>query len=257
LDREYLYTVVGDLKPVSDGSHIEPVGTLFNYPDLGDVTNLHRMLPAWQCGDELYADIAVTWTAVDPRTKKRKASLLLVNRPAFRNLLERKRDLFGKFGFIGESNPSVVYLASWTRSLLHPAYAAAPSESEHNLMVGHLMDYPDAATEWYAQNAERAKPADYTFVQVPVYRQAQGLTPGVTTTFFWLAPREHVNNPEGERIKIMAETILAEYKARRQRYLAPGGRGIVEMMRDWFDDGKGRCAPSNATRRLGASPPSK
>src|SRR5690348_15800975 len=48
LYRDYLYTLVGGLKPISDGGAIGPVGVEFAYPDLSGVTELHQLLPAWQ-----------------------------------------------------------------------------------------------------------------------------------------------------------------------------------------------------------------
>jgi hypothetical protein len=252
LDREYLYTLLGGLKPISDGGHIEPVGVEFAYPDLSGVTELHQLLPAWQCGDELYADIEVSWQGINPSTGKRKATLMLVNRPAFQKLLQRKQDLFGKFGFTRETNPSVVYQAAWAN--VDPKLERAPSPSERATMIGLLMGYPDLAVEWYAKSDSTTMNGEgYQWVQVPVYSgrgpQVRTRSPAgaVSTTYFWAKPHQ-LDNPQERNIQALAGPILADYKARRERYIGPGKRGVVEMMRDWYDDGKGRCSPSNATR---------
>jgi hypothetical protein len=255
LDREFLYTIVGGLKPLSGSGLRDGLGVEFDYPDLEGVANLNRLLPAWRCGDEIYADVQVYWDAVHPRTGKRRASLLVVNVPSFARLLQRNQDLFGKFGFTPGTNPTVVWLASWL-SLTGKEHAG-PSDAERNIMQGLLVGYPEAAVRWYAStdpSVHQAR-AGAESVKIPVYDQRgplgelakEGETPA--SSYVWSAPTEQRNDPEVGHIKQTAARILAEYKLRRERYIGPGKRGVVEMMRDWFDDGSGRCSPSNAMRR--------
>jgi len=45
-------------------------------------------------------------------------------------------------------------------------------------------------------------------------------------------------------IKSRAALILAEYQKRRARYVGPGKRGVVKMLRDWLNDGRDRCSPA-------------
>jgi hypothetical protein len=69
---------------------------------------------------------------------KRSARLLLVNRPAFGRVVERKQNLFGPYGFTSGSNPSPVYYVAWR------------DKNEANRMLGYLYGFPDHAVEWYA-----------------------------------------------------------------------------------------------------------
>ena len=40
---------------------------------------------------------------------------------------------------------------------------------------------------------------------------------------------------------------LAAYRVRRARAIGPGGGGALALLRDWYDDGRGRLAVAHAT----------
>jgi hypothetical protein len=56
--------------------------------------------------------------------------------------------------------------------------------------------------------------------------------------FVWAVPKSHEEREEDRAIKSRAALILAEYQKRRARYIGPGKRGVVKMLRDWLNDGK-------------------
>jgi hypothetical protein len=55
-------------------------------------------------------------------------------------------------------------------------------------------------------------------------------------------PKGHEEREEDRAIKSRAAIILAEYQKRRARYIGPGKKGIVKMLRDWLNDGRDRCS---------------
>ncbi|MBK8149172.1 MAG: hypothetical protein IPK58_13440 [Acidobacteria bacterium] len=55
-----------------------------------------------------------------------------------------------------------------------------------------------------------------------------------------------MENDADKALKARAAPILAAYKKRRGEYVGDGKKGVVEMLRDWFCDGRGQCSPANA-----------
>jgi hypothetical protein len=56
-----------------------------------------------------------------------------------------------------------------------------------------------------------------------------------------------VENDEDRRILEKARAVLDEYRKRRERYVGEGKPGVVELLRDWYDDGAGGCNPGIAS----------
>jgi len=78
------------------------------------------------------------------------------------------------------------------------------------------------------------------FLSIPTYARAEG-------AYAWAVPAGHVRNAEDRRIRSRAAEVLEEYQRRRRRYIGRGKGGVVELLRDWYDDGQGRCSKENAT----------
>jgi hypothetical protein len=242
LDSEYLYTLVTGLKPMTDDGMHAPFGLMYRYPDIAALRELQALRAIWTCSDEIYADVVVSWSD-SPRPQddgKRTARLLLVNRPAFRDLIERKQTLFGPYGFTSDSNPSVVYYAAWN------------SKEEANRMLGYLYGFPDHAVEWYAfAVAEHNLNPTVSFAEwvkqetrriwIPLFTDP----PPSTYGFHYSVAKAHQPNKDDSELLARADRILVEYKARRLKYIGVGRPGVVAMMREWYDDGTGHCAPSN------------
>jgi hypothetical protein len=58
----------------------------------------------------------------------------------------------------------------------------------------------------------------------------------------------HVENEADRKILAEASSVLADYRRRRERYIGDGKPGVIELLRDWCDDGTGRCDPSYSDR---------
>ena len=70
--------------------------------------------------------------------------------------------------------------------------------------------------------------------------------PTFSGKFAYPAPRGERARLEDVVLRESAHVVLAEYRRRRERYVGAGKKGVVELVRDWFDDGSGRCSPANA-----------
>ena len=57
-----------------------------------------------------------------------------------------------------------------------------------------------------------------------------------------------MENEADRRILAKAKAVLDDYRGRRERYIGEGKPGVVELLRDWFCDG--RCDPARYSERL-------
>lgn len=248
LDSLYLYTIVGGLKPMTDGELLDwPLTRFFHPPDTSAVRELQALLPAWRCGGEIEADVFVSWMEEHP-TKGRGAALRLVNRPAYERAIERNAAAFALYGFTPATNPWVLHEAG-----LGLWYSGDAKKRAHaDRMRGYLYGFPDHAVElYYEDGLKQTDPTENrrntSAVRVPtVDEKGWG--------YKWWVAKGQENHEQTRALLARAGAILAEYKRRRDRYVGPGKPGVVALLRDWFDDGKGRCAPSNA--QFGARPES-
>jgi hypothetical protein len=56
----------------------------------------------------------------------------------------------------------------------------------------------------------------------------------------------HEDNEEDRRLRQTAAEILAACRLRRDKYIGDSKPGVLVLIRDWYDDGNGRCALSHA-----------
>ena len=241
LDGEALFTLIGDLKPMSSGFISLRVSATEPTPeDLANLEKQRRLLSVWTCGETFYAGLH-HFAAV--HEGKRYLEAMLVNRPLMRRVLDERVGFFGGFGLTGSAHPLEVLFAV--------EYSAPPARLRH---YGHLFGYPDHAVDFFASAAEsQARDGRFVerdFLRVPTYRMNEGRSP-----FVYAVPKGHSSNPADRAIAERAAVILAAYRQRREAWVGEGKPGIVAMLRHWFDDGKGSCSPALA--RLEPAPDQK
>jgi hypothetical protein len=223
LDNEALYTIASDLKPMSGVIEFRvSIETL----DLSEIERTRQALRAWTCGEYFFADVR---RFREPHGERLYAEGAIWNRPALERVLAERAAFFAPFGVTPSAHPLEVVLAV-----------------EYDQTVaryrgyGYLYGYPDYAVEYFAA-AEVARErteerVERDFFSVPTYARPEG-------AFAWAVPKGHRENAADRRILEKARPVLEEYRRRRERYIGVGKGGVVELLRDWFDDGTGRCDP--------------
>ncbi|MBK7709079.1 MAG: hypothetical protein IPJ30_25835 [Acidobacteria bacterium] len=268
LDEEALYTIVGGLKPMSSGFQSIQIQTGLPRWTLADAETAVReigskrqedltseekvrlsqskqtlerrdaltradqtrvILAHWRCGDELFADLQHFARQFDG---KRFLDALVISRPRLRHALSEKADFFSRWGITVNSHP------------LEVVYGIDTDETSARFAgYGYLFGYPDHAVRFFVQAADEevfsGKFISRDFISIPTFARE-------TNNFVYAVPKGHMENDADKALKARAAPILAAYKKRRGEYVGDGKKGVVEMLRDWFCDGRGQCSPANA-----------
>jgi hypothetical protein len=225
LDSEALYTVVGGLKPASDGFwHQQFPADLTTTPE---IENTRQILSHLTCGSDLVAGVFVFDQAHDG---KRSASAFVVHRPRLCATIRLHATVFQSLGIYEATPPQEVFerIDRGPRSNRWRAF-------------GYIFGYPDYAVDFFVEAGER-QTADGQFVK----REFRSIpTWAGEHRFVYAVPLGHVDRAEDQQLRSLAEPILAEYKRRRGHYLGEGKPGAAYLLRDWFDDGTGCCRTSS------------
>ncbi len=230
LDSEALYTIIGGLKPLSSG--FASFKFSVEKPDLAQIDETRRLLSVWRCGDELYADVqhfAAIYGDEKTKEKIRFAEAIVFNRPALAGKIGQYPDFFAPYGITPNAHPMEVLM-----TIEH-------SQQSHRWRgLGYLFGFPHYAVDFFVAAGEEeqrtGKFFERDFYSIPTFVAAE-------RRFVWAVPKGHDERDEDRAIKSRAALILAEYQKRRARYVGPGKRGVVKMLRDWLNDGRDRCSP--------------
>jgi len=227
LDSEGLYTVVGGMKPMSSGFVSLSFSTA--KPDTGKLEELRQVLGALHCGPVLRCDLLVFHTE---NGGKRYGEAVVFYRPAVQALVRTYEGYFAPLGLTPSADP--LELALTVEHL---------DGAERNRGLGYLYGYPKPAVEFFVAGQEAyAKTKQLTprdFRQIPTFGRETG-------SFVYAVPKGASETDEDRQLKAKAGRILAEYKKRRKRFIGPGKPGVVALLREWFTNEKGECAPENA-----------
>ncbi len=235
LDSEALYTVVGGVKPISSG--FVRLSLKVAAPDTRALNELQQILSALRCGGDLRCEL-LPFHALYDGTRFVEGAVFY--RPAVARTVAAHPEFFAPFGLAPDSDPLAIALL-----IEHDATTA------RNRGLGYLYGFPRYAVDFFvraADDEERTRqrvPRD--FVQIPTAAADTG-------RFVYAVPKGHTPRTEDIALKEAAALILAEYRARRERYIGPGKPGVVALLRDWFDDGTGLCAPAHARFGAGIAP---
>lgn len=235
LDSEALYTLIGGLKPMSSG--VASFKFAVKQPDLREIEEARQALAAWRCGDELFADVRhFAQTYEDSKTKEltRAAEAVVLNLPALAAVVSKYADYFGPFGLTSHAHPMEVLMAI-EYSQPGPRWRG----------YGYLFGFPSYAVDFFVNAGETEKQTgkfvERDFLSIPTFGAERH-------HFVWAVPKGYVEQDEDRAIRVRAAEVLAAYRERRARFIGAGKPGVAELLRDWFDDGKGFCLPSNAMK---------
>ena len=225
LDTEALYTIVGGLKPLSSGFASYDID--LRSPDWQAADRARQALAQWRCGETLTAGVLAFARTYGG---KRPLQAYVANAPRVAALVAERRAFFGALGVSPASSPAEVVLA-----------VEHADEATRFRGYGWLFGYPDAAVDFFVgawlfqQYTGWLVPRD--FRSVPTFARE-------TNAFVWAVAKGQEDTEAAQRIEAAAAPVLAEYRRRRAAYLAPGGRGVLALVRDWFCDARGACDPS-------------
>lgn len=230
LDSEALYTVVGGIKPMSSG--FGGIKIRLESPDTAEVENLRRILSVFRCGDSIVAGLLPFHQVY---AGERYFEAVIFYQPAVERIVATYPDYFAPYGITPSAPPMDVALI-----------VENDPSGDRNRGLGYLYGYPRYAVDFFVEAAQsqarNKKLVPRGFFQIPTFASPTG-------RFVYAVPKGHLPRTEDIALREAAHLILAEYRRRRERYIGPGKPGIVELLRDWFDNGSGRCAPENARYR--------
>jgi hypothetical protein len=228
LDSEALYTLVGGLKPMSSAFVTFKIDT--RRPDTAALERARQALSAVRCGDAYEADLIVFRRVGPDGTRYAEGVVFFV--PAYRRMVARYADFWAPFGITPSAPPFVAL------TLLENDDTTA-----RNRALGYLYGYPKPAVDFFVEAADEGKATDKLvprdFRSIPTFSNP-------TNQFVYAVPKGTPETDEDRRLRADAARILTAYRARRARYVGEGRPGVVALLRDWLDDGTGRCAPENA-----------
>lgn len=228
LDREALFTLVGGLKPVSEGFLTVRWKVGEDATDRLDETR--RVLKALRCEDTVFADLQVFKA---PSGTSRVAHAYVANAAALKSKVGEDKAFWLRLGLTPSAHPAAVMTA-----IEHA------ERSDRFRGYGYAFGYPRHAVDFFVAAAESEKETGVfvkrDFVNLPTHTSERG-------HFVWAVPKGYVETKEDRAVRDTAARVLAAYRQRRAHYIGEGKPGVVALLRDWFDDGTGLCDPTNAS----------
>ncbi|AWM40422.1 hypothetical protein GobsT_10800 [Gemmata obscuriglobus] len=228
LDREALFTLVGGVKPVSEG--FLALKWKIGEDAAERLDEARRVVKALRCGDALYADVQVFEAAFD---KTKSAHAYVANAAALRAKVAEDKSFWLRLGLTPSSHPAALMTA-----------VERAEASDRFRGYGYAFGYPRHAVDFYVSAAKSEKETGVfvkrDFVNLPTHAAERG-------HFVWAVPKGHGETDEDRAVRDAAARVLAVYRQRRAHYIGEGKPGVIALMRDWFDDGTGLCDPANAS----------
>ncbi|MFN7840678.1 MAG: hypothetical protein ACK5YR_20890 [Pirellula sp.] len=231
LDGEAFYTLVGQLKPVSEGFW----GGYFSVDslDLTEVERVRTAVRAWNESGLFYADVLVYETI---QNGQRYASAYVVHVPSLKRLIEDKKEFFGRWGITIDTPPAEVMMAI--------ERSRQPDDRWRGF--GLVFGYPEYAIDFFVAAGMHQRTTgefiERDFRQIPTFSSKTG-------RFVYAVPKIGRAEQIDTALKRKAALLLMEYKRMRPTYAEPE-KNPVELLRDWMDDGKGSCHPENLLSKL-------
>jgi hypothetical protein len=230
LDSEALYTFVG-LKPMSSGwvSHRFKVDA----PELGALERDREVLRALRSGEDVFATLQPFWRVFDGA---RFVDGMLYHRDGVARAVRDHARFFAFYGVTPSSHPVEVTMAF-----------EVDATAQRNRGYGYLFGYPDHAVDFFVESEETTRKTKAfvarDFLHIPTFAAEKH-------QFVYAVPKGHVVNESDIQLKAHALPVLAQYRKLRAKYIGAGKPGVVALLRDWFDDGTGRCSSATALKKI-------
>lgn len=235
LDSEALYTIIGDLKPMSSG--FAGFQTEIRLPrdekkaeerrnTLAKISDTREILSHFKCGENIFADIHHFAKSFEG---KRFSDAVIFNRSNLRAMLKNKSTFFERWAITENSHP------------LQILYAVDYDETGARFGgYGYLFGYPDYAIRFFVQAADEedfsGKFVERDFFSNPTFSSPKN-------GFVYAVPKGQTETEVDKALKTKAMKIFEDYKIRREKYIGEGKKGVTEMIRDWLCNEKNNCSP--------------
>ncbi|EGK00288.1 hypothetical protein [Dysgonomonas gadei] len=238
LDNEALFTLLGDLKPMSSL-------VTFNYPiannDSTKVSSskiLDRSIHGKYL-DRLYAIVkAINKSSIPdlqlvlipyqtPQKKNRILQLSVVRKSSLDSLLKAKEEFFGQFGLVPGTDPNVVV-----------STIECSDKFERWRGYGYLFGYPDYAVDFFI-NAFLETESTGKFVERNAFRIPTYSMPEMGN-FVYTYPKEHTPTAEVDSaIYYKGVHILDNYRTLRNKYMnADSTVQSYKLLQDFYRSSK-------------------
>ncbi|MBM3966911.1 MAG: hypothetical protein FJ308_17870 [Planctomycetes bacterium] len=231
LDSEAFYTLVGQLKPVSEGFW----GGYFSVDsaDLTEIEQVRAALRSWNVPGMFFADVLVYESL---QHGQRYASAYVIHVPSLKNLIERESEFFARWGITVNTPPGEIMMTiERTRQ---------PDDRWRGF--GLVFGYPKYAIDFFVTAGMHQRTSgefvERDFRQVATFAGRSG-------RFVYAVPKLSRPGPEDIALQRRAALFLTEYKRLRPQYTAPT-KNPSGLLRDWMDDGHGKCHPDHLLAKL-------
>lgn len=232
LDSEALYTLVGDLKPISEGFfdtwfEVEPA-------DASELSETRRAISAWQCGKH-YSTGVLPFQFL--RGGRRFASGWIASQPALAAKFQQHDEFFARLGMTPESTAEAVLLR----------IDGARDIAERWRGFGLVFGYPEWAVEFFVRAGTHYQNTgefiERDFRNYPTHDRKTG-------GFVYAVPKLEPESAAEKLLRRKVDAILTVYRGLRAKYIVDDQpERVVELIRDWFDDGTGWCHPDHAMQK--------
>jgi len=232
LDHQALYTLVGDIKPMSTLQQkrlfvARPDSLPAGIPDVittdtaraahADAAQLQRVAQALSCGE--ISTVVVPFRIT--RDGVRTVQALLVNQRRIDEVMQEKRAFWGQWGFAPGVAPGVV---------------TTTVEYENSLDrfrgYGHLFGYPAHAVTFFVEAARESEATgefvERDFFHIPTHAAE-------TNRFTYAVPEGYMPTAVDSAVYLASRDVLSAYRERRDAYVTSEGTlQALELVRDWY-----------------------
>jgi len=231
LDREALYTIAADIKPMSSG--FAELSYPADGPTPAELDELRAIVAEFTCTPELTASVQIFHGTFEGLAY---ADGIVFHEPRMRATVEHFAEVFDAIGVTADDTPLTVV----------DAVDADPTTRRFR-GYGHLFGYPEYAVDFFTEAAEHeAMTGEFVerdFIHIPTFESAEG-------RFVYAVPVDHRENTDDMELRARAAPVLDQYAELRATYIGEGKSGVLALVRTWFDDGSGQCSPRHALTQL-------
>ncbi len=219
LDREALYTLKGNLKPISSGFFSVQHSLVPTDQEQRYLSRVKTVLSRLHCQDSLYATLVYFQSTAGG---EKTAEAYFYNKQlVIQKMVDNPSFFSDKLGFTAYSVNVFGLLNAIEWALGADRYRG----------YGLLFGYPEHAVDFFIQaylsEEQTGEFVKRKFVNIPVYSGSSGF-------FTYAVPENYRLQQVDLEIQTSAKTILQEYQKKRPRYLNVNNElNAVQLLRDW------------------------